>query len=166
MRVPEMEPTSTAGREQAIDLSVHHKSHEYQCKQQRSLATTSLGLGKSAARWPERKCNATGLRHSCLEGEDSLPSSALRTFITMSRMMTSQLPHKRWSERIQCADGSLFGRCAMHTYMSIARQSRDVNRCVQEEKNSATIKILNALKYAAPHQLIRVKKYALVSISL
>jgi hypothetical protein len=33
--------------------------------------------------------------------------------------------------------------------MSIARQSRDVNRCVQEEKNSATIKILNALKHAA-----------------
>ena len=61
-------------------------------------------------------------------------------------MTISRLPHNRWFERIQCADGSLFGRCTTCTYTWIARQSGDVNRYVQEEK---TFKILNALKYAA-----------------
>ena len=67
----------------------------------------------------------------------------------MSRMTISRLPHKLRFERVQCADGSLFGRCTTRTYTWIARQFGDVNRYVQEEKTSATIKILNSLKYAA-----------------
>jgi hypothetical protein len=142
-----MEPTPTAGREQAINLSVHHKIISVQ-------TTMIAGNNKPRAR-KERSARAESanimqLTHAILVWKTKTLTIFCTSYIqlTMSRMTISRLLHKRWYERIQCADGSLFRRCTTRTYTWIARQPGDVNRYVQGEKTSATVRVLNALKYA------------------